>query len=86
MSPSGLGRVKTPAPAAGDPCAPPCIRQRLLPVTAGDRHGVPDRVCRLDRVGAVGEQAAVDRVIAEGVSHPLSAGMDMDMADLNGLL
>ena len=27
-----------------DPCAPPCIRQRLLPVTAGDRHGFPDRV------------------------------------------
>jgi hypothetical protein len=27
-----------------DPCAPPCIRQRLLPFTAGDRHGFPDRV------------------------------------------
>jgi hypothetical protein len=27
-----------------DPGAPPCIRQRLLPVTAGDRHGIPERV------------------------------------------
>jgi hypothetical protein len=27
-----------------DPGAPPCIRQRRLPVTMGDRQGVPERV------------------------------------------
>ena len=26
------------------PAAPPCIRHRRLPRTAGDRHGLPDRV------------------------------------------
>ena len=29
---------------APDPGAPPCIRQRLLPATAGDLQGSPDRV------------------------------------------
>ena len=29
---------------APDPGAPPCIRQRFLPATAGDRHGLPERV------------------------------------------
>jgi hypothetical protein len=29
---------------APDPAAPPCIRQRFLPATAGDDlHGLPDR-------------------------------------------
>ena len=27
-----------------EPGAPPCMRQRLLPVTAGDWHGLPERV------------------------------------------
>ena len=29
---------------APDPCAPPCIRHRLLPCTAGERHALPLRV------------------------------------------
>jgi hypothetical protein len=29
---------------APDPGAPPCIRQRLFPLTAGDIHGLPERV------------------------------------------
>ncbi len=29
---------------APDPAAPPCMRQRFLPLTAGDMHGFPDRV------------------------------------------
>jgi len=29
---------------APDPGAPPCIRQRLFPLTAGDLQGVPERV------------------------------------------
>lgn len=29
---------------APDPGAPPCIRQRRLPLTAGDLHGLPERV------------------------------------------
>src|SRR6476469_1048840 len=29
---------------APDPGAPPCIRQRFLPWTAGDPHGFPERV------------------------------------------
>jgi hypothetical protein len=29
---------------APDPAAPPCIRQRRFPLTAGDRHGWPERV------------------------------------------
>src|SRR3984893_10073909 len=33
------------------PAAPPCIRQRVLPVTAGDWHGVP-RLVRARQRGA----------------------------------
>jgi hypothetical protein len=29
---------------APDPGAPPCIRQRFLPRTAGELHGLPKRV------------------------------------------
>jgi len=29
---------------APDPCAPPCMRQRLLPCTAGERQAPPERV------------------------------------------
>jgi hypothetical protein len=29
---------------APDPGAPPCMRQRLFPLTAGDMQGLPDRV------------------------------------------
>ena len=36
--------LKARALGPPDPGAPPCIRQRLLPVTAGDRHGLPERV------------------------------------------
>jgi hypothetical protein len=35
---------------APDPAAPPCIRQRFLPLTAGDRHGFPRRVRAPQRV------------------------------------
>src|SRR6202040_1911385 len=31
------------------PAAPPCIRQRVLPATAGDWHGVPLLVCARQR-------------------------------------
>jgi len=40
---------------APDPGAPPCIRQRRLPLTAGDRQGRPERVFapqrKLARIG-----------------------------------
>ncbi|OCK62490.1 hypothetical protein LMTR3_05190 [Bradyrhizobium sp. LMTR 3] len=29
---------------APDPCAPPCMRQRFLPLTAGERHAPLQRV------------------------------------------
>src|SRR6185437_11900893 len=29
---------------APEPAAPPCIRQRFLPRTAGEEHGLPERV------------------------------------------
>jgi hypothetical protein len=29
---------------APDPCAPPCMRQRFLPCTAGERHAPAERV------------------------------------------
>jgi hypothetical protein len=29
---------------APEPVAPPCMRQRFLSCTAGERHGVPERV------------------------------------------
>jgi hypothetical protein len=29
---------------APDPGAPPCMRQRFLPLTAGERHAPPERV------------------------------------------
>ena len=32
------------AKGAPDPKAPPCMRQRLFPLTAGDLQGLPDRV------------------------------------------
>ena len=32
------------ATGAPDPGAPPCMRQRLLPLTAGDMQGLPERV------------------------------------------
>jgi len=42
---------------APDPGAPPCMRQRLFPLTAGDMHGLPDRVLApqrgLDSIGPV---------------------------------
>ena len=42
---------------APDPGAPPCIRQRFFPITAGDRQALPDRVLapqrRLDSIGPV---------------------------------
>jgi hypothetical protein len=42
---------------APDPCAPPCIRQRFFPETAGDRHACPERVRApqrgLDNIGTV---------------------------------
>ena len=42
---------------APDPNAPPCIRQRLLPWTAGDLQGLPERVLapqrRLENIGPV---------------------------------
>jgi hypothetical protein len=34
---------------APDPNAPPCMRQRFLPLTAGDMQGLPDRVLALQR-------------------------------------
>src|SRR5258708_2514894 len=44
-------RVKNPCLSAfllprgaPDPGAPPCMRQRFLPLTAGDRQGLPERV------------------------------------------
>ena len=43
--------------AAPDPRAPPCMRQRFLPLTAGAMQGLPERVFaphrRLDRIGPV---------------------------------
>jgi len=46
-----LSRVKNPCltafllpSGAPDPAAPPCIRQRFLPPTAGDLQGLPERV------------------------------------------
>jgi hypothetical protein len=42
---------------APDPAAPPCMRQRLLPLTAGAMQGLPERVFaphrRLERIGPV---------------------------------
>jgi hypothetical protein len=42
---------------APDPLAPPCMRQRFLPATVGERHGVPPRVFAPQRglasIGAV---------------------------------
>jgi hypothetical protein len=42
---------------APDPGAPPCMRQRFLPLTAGDMQGFPERVFaphrRLERIGTV---------------------------------
>ena len=42
---------------APEPGAPPCIRQRPLSLTAGDIHGLPERVLapqrRLDSIGPV---------------------------------
>ena len=42
---------------APDPGAPPCMRQRLLPRTAGDLHGLFERVLApqrgLDSIGMV---------------------------------
>ena len=42
---------------APDPGAPPCMRQRLLPCTAGERHEQPERVLapqrRLASIGPV---------------------------------
>jgi hypothetical protein len=35
---------------APDPGAPPCIQQRLLPLTDGDLQGLPDRVLAPHRV------------------------------------
>jgi len=39
------------------PAAPPCMRQRFLPWTAGDRQGRPERVLapqrRLESIGSV---------------------------------
>jgi hypothetical protein len=57
-------RVKSPCLSAfllprgaPDPGAPPCMRQRRLPLTAGDRQGLPERVLapqrRLDSIGPV---------------------------------
>jgi hypothetical protein len=44
-------RVKSPClnafllpRGAPDPGAPPCMRQRILPATTGERQGLPDRV------------------------------------------
>lgn len=37
-----LHALRLPFDAPGE--LPPCIRQRRLPLTAGDRHSVPDRV------------------------------------------
>jgi hypothetical protein len=34
---------------APDPGALPCMRQRFLPLTAGERHGPPERVFALQR-------------------------------------
>jgi len=34
---------------APDLGAPPCIRQRFLPRTAGDRHALPERFLALQR-------------------------------------
>ena len=43
--------------ARPDPAAPPCMRQRFLPLTAGDMQGLPERVFaphrRLERIGPV---------------------------------
>ena len=42
---------------APDPGAPPCIRQRLFPLTAGDMQGFPERVLApqrgLDNIGPI---------------------------------
>jgi hypothetical protein len=38
-----LDRVLVAA-RAPDPGAPPCMRQRFFPSTAGDLHGLPERV------------------------------------------
>ena len=42
---------------APDPGAPPCIRQRRLPLTAGDMQGLPARVLApqrgVDNIGLV---------------------------------
>ena len=35
---------------APDPGAPPCMRHRFLPWTAGDLHGLPERVLAPQRV------------------------------------
>ena len=37
-----------------DPRAPPCIRHRLFPATAGDRHGFPDLVLATHRTALRG--------------------------------
>ena len=34
---------------APDPAAPPCMRQRFLPLAAGERHAPPQRVLALQR-------------------------------------
>jgi hypothetical protein len=43
-----------------DPGAPPCIRQRLLPCTAGDLQGLPERVLAptIAAVAKAGEETA----------------------------
>ncbi len=55
---------------APDPGAPPCIRQRLLPLTAGDMHGMPARVFAPQR-----ELWCIDQVSSfrsSGISTPAS--------------
>ncbi len=84
------------------PAAPPCIRQRVLPATAGDWHGVPRRVrarqrgARRKREGSrVFRRMGLSSVfviipppssLAHRANDRLSAGVDVHVLDGNFLL
>ena len=75
--------------------APPCILQRRLPRTAGDRHGFPLRVRAPQRsVLSLGNLSRCIRFLpfllhvrrVHGTDDSLTAGVDVDVLDRDLLL
>ena len=63
---------------APEPLAPPCMRQRRFPLTAGDAHGVPRRVLAPQRRLAPIARVSRRRVGAMSISS-ISASLDRNL-------